>query len=288
MKLFANVLIVGTLVVFVGCKKTEDYNQENPVLEVQPAIHSEPADEQQQPSKDFSDSQYHKEYKRRQAHEQDALRRLQQSGLRCNIDSLSHGELAEWATQKGLPPLKVIVGISAVLFQTKDEDLIPLTKLTEVTYISCSGSKLTDKGLSYAAGLKKLEVLYVGDTQISDNGLIHLKELSELRELWLRGTRVTDKGINHLKGLSQLETLLLSRTSLSDASLTDLKDMTSLKCLDISSTNVTDAGVRQLTKLTNLKYLNLYDTKATQNGIRELAKAIPKLQINTKAPPIRH
>ena len=48
MKLFANVLIAGTLVVFLGCKKIEDYSRKDPASEVQPAIHNESADEQQQ------------------------------------------------------------------------------------------------------------------------------------------------------------------------------------------------------------------------------------------------
>ena len=40
MRLFASVLIVGTLIVFVGCKKNEDDNQEGPITEVQqqPAV----------------------------------------------------------------------------------------------------------------------------------------------------------------------------------------------------------------------------------------------------------
>jgi len=239
--------------------------------------------------KELSNDHYHEEYIKLQATEQDAQTRLEQSGrLKCKIESLSEGELAEWAKQNGLPPLKVIVGISAFLFETKDDDFIPLSQLTEVKYISCSGSKITDKALSHIAGLKKLEVLYVGDTQVTDSGLINLEQLSELRRLWLRGTRVTDKGMKHLKGLSKLESLLLSRTSLTDVGLMDIKDITSLKSLDISSTNVTDAGILELKTLTNLKYLNLYDTKTTPNGISELAKVIPELQINTKAPPITH
>lgn len=48
MRLFANVLVVGTLVVFGGCKKTEDNSQEDPAVDAQPAIHTEPEDGQQQ------------------------------------------------------------------------------------------------------------------------------------------------------------------------------------------------------------------------------------------------
>jgi hypothetical protein len=48
MRRFASVLIVGTLIVFVGCKKTEDVEQENPAVEAQPALHAEPEDRQQE------------------------------------------------------------------------------------------------------------------------------------------------------------------------------------------------------------------------------------------------
>lgn len=48
MRVFSSVLIVGTLIVFVGCKKSKDADQESPAVEVQPATHAEPEDQQQQ------------------------------------------------------------------------------------------------------------------------------------------------------------------------------------------------------------------------------------------------
>ena len=48
MRLFASVLIVGTLIVFFGCKKDAELNQESLTAEVQPAKHAEPVEEQQQ------------------------------------------------------------------------------------------------------------------------------------------------------------------------------------------------------------------------------------------------
>jgi hypothetical protein len=239
--------------------------------------------------KGLSSDQYRQEYMKLRANEKDAQIKIKQSGrLKCNIELLSKGDLAKWAKQNGLAPLKVIVSIDAFLTQTKDEDLIPLSQLTEVKVISLICSKITDNGLSHIAGLKKLEVLYLGETQVGDSGLINLEELSELRELWLRGTRVTDKGIKHLRGLSKLEVLYISRTSLSDDGMRVIKNLASLKNLVINNTNVTDAGILELKNLKNLKYLDLYNTKTTPNGISELAKAIPGLQINTKAPRVVH
>lgn len=46
-RLFVSMLIVGTLILFVGCKKKDDVTQESPAEEVQPTMHTENRDEQQ-------------------------------------------------------------------------------------------------------------------------------------------------------------------------------------------------------------------------------------------------
>ena len=47
-KLYANVLLVATLLLFGGCKETEDHEQHDPASEIEPATNRQPADERRQ------------------------------------------------------------------------------------------------------------------------------------------------------------------------------------------------------------------------------------------------
>ncbi len=232
---------------------------------------------------------HRKEYERLMSIEPNAQRKLQQSkNIRFRIETISDGLFGFWIRSERLEPLNIVVSVSDFGFKTIDEDVQPLSELTEVKYISLSGTKITDKALSYMAGLKKLETLYIGDNKITDSGLVYLKDLTNLRELWLRGNDITDNGIKNLKDMSKLESLDVCRTSLGDESLRTISDLTLLKTLNISSTNVTDKGIALLKGHKNLQYLDLYNTKTTQEGREQLKKAIPGLTINIEAPPIEH
>lgn len=235
-----------------------------------------------------TDEDFQREYHRRQAAERRAVQQLEASGLRCKIEPLVEGQLAKLAEQEGLPPVQVVVGVSDILFKTRDNDLAPLAALSEVAYLSLSGTKLTDKGVGHIAGLSKLQVLYVGDTAISDEGLAHLKGLSGIRELWLRGTRVTDAGMVCLEELPNLQTLLIGRTALGDAGLAHLGKLRSLTTLGLDSTQVTDAGLVHLKGLSRLQYLDLYNTHVTDAGVAELRGWLPGVRINRDPPPRKH
>lgn len=238
-----------------------------------------------------TDGDFRGEYHRRQAAERRAVQQLEASGLRCKIEPLVQGrlaKLAELAEQEGLPPLQVVVGVSDILFKTRDNDLAPLAALDGVAYLSLSGTKLTDKGLAHIAGLSRLQVLYVGDTAMSDEGLAHLKGLSDIRELWLRGTRVTDAGMVRLEEFSNLQTLLIGRTALGDAGLVHLGKLRSLTTLGLDSTQVTDAGLVHLKGLSRLQYLDLYNTHVTDAGVAELRGWLPGVRINRDPPPRKH
>jgi hypothetical protein len=234
-------------------------------------------------------AKHRKEYERLMSIEPNAQKKLQQSKtIRFRIETVSEGLLGFWIASERLEPLNIVVSVSDFGFKTTDEDVQPLSELTEVKYISLSGTKITDKALSYMAGLKKLETLYIGDTKITDSGLVYLKDLTNLRELWLRGNNITDNGIKNLEKMSKLESLDVCRTSFGDESIKIISDLASLKSLDISSTNVTDKSIVLLKYLKNLESLNLYNTKTTQDGRNQLVKAIPGLKINVEAPPIKH
>jgi HEAT repeat protein len=228
------------------------------------------------------------EYLHRFSFEQQAIAKFKASRLRHNTGPLAAGKLAEWTARQGLPPVQVVIAITPMLFDTRDDDLAPLAGLADITHVGLNGSKITDRGLALLSGLSKLQVLYIGDTQITDRGVAQIKGLTELRELWLRGTGVTDAGLANLEKLSRLESLLLGRTTIGDAGIAHLKNLQSLRGLGLEKTRVTDVGLAHLKGLKKLKYLDLYDTHVTDAGVAALQKALPELKINRAAPPIRH
>ena len=65
--------------------------------------------------------------------------------------------------------------------------------------LGLNGTMITDSGLDYLKGVKRLENLYLVDTQVTDAGLVHLKEPTRLWMLYLPFTRVTDAGLVHLR-----------------------------------------------------------------------------------------
>lgn len=123
------------------------------------------------------------------------------------------------------------------------------------------GGEPVHVGLDATQPVFKVE--FSGKPKFSDDDLKkavpHLKELPDLRELQLGFTKVTDKGLAHLK------------------------DLKHLKGLGLAGTAVTDKGLEQLKGLTELESLNLMATKVTDAGVADLKKAIPKVEVFTKA-----
>jgi hypothetical protein len=105
-----------------------------------------------------------------------------------------------------------------------DADLKVLRELTDLRYLSLTGTQVTDEGLKELRELKNLQKLSLANTQVTDEGLKELKELKNLQELGLGGTKVTDEGLKELKGLKNLELLTLDKTQVTDKGLKELKE----------------------------------------------------------------
>ncbi len=67
------------------------------------------------------------------------------------------------------------------------------------TELYLRGTRITDDGLQYLSGLKKLQILDLGETEITDAGLRHLRGLAALKHLNLADTKVTAEGVEMLK-----------------------------------------------------------------------------------------
>jgi Leucine Rich repeat len=206
-------------------------------------------------------------------------------------------------TRLGTDYFDTVVRVSISGGYGSDAEMYQIGRLPELAELSASGSPLvTDRGLAYIKGLRKLRVLSIHSLyQVTDAGLIHLKDLKNLESLFLASANVSDAGLVHLQGLSELKVLdlrnnprvdgsgfarltgltklswlLLDGSGLKDAGMAKLKCLTSLRYLNVSDTCVTDAGLAHLSCLTGLQYLDIVSTRVSDAGALQFQKALPK------------
>ena len=134
--------------------------------------------------------------------------------------------------------------------------------LERCTFLTLIGAKITDEDIKPLSALSQLSILLLQGTKITDDGLKHLSNLSQLESLNLIGTKITDDGLKHLSNLSQLEYLPLRQTKITDEGLKHISGLSKLQVLVLSDTKVTDKGITVLLSGSiNPKQLTLYTSK---------------------------
>ena len=127
------------------------------------------------------------------------------------VEGLRAGGIGIAPLADGTPFLSVDTTNVAPRFD--DRQLASLVALApQVTWLSLSGTGITDEGLATLARFSNLTRLHLDGTRITDAGLAHLAALERLEYLNLYGTAVTDAGLQHLSGLHTLRTLYLWKT----------------------------------------------------------------------------
>jgi hypothetical protein len=144
-------------------------------------------------------------------------------------------------------------------------------------------SQVTDRGVEYLRGLKKLRVLCLTESQITDHSLEVLSGISTITHLNLQWHDFTDGGLAHLAGMKQLTDLAVCGphrpNRITDAGLLHLKSLPNLKSLMIQYTLVSEAGLQLLIELPQLKGLSLHGSQVTKEGIEMLRQARPDLKM---------
>jgi hypothetical protein len=116
----------------------------------------------------------------------------------------------------GTPFLRVhATNVAGTFGDAHVDDLLPLAP--QVTWLSLSGTGVTDEGLARLAQFPHLTRLHLDRTGVGDAGLAHLARLERLEYLNLYGTSVTDEGLQQLAGLQQLRTVYLWQTKVTPA-----------------------------------------------------------------------
>ncbi|RIB11744.1 hypothetical protein C2G38_2202630 [Gigaspora rosea] len=181
---------------------------------------------------------------------------------------------------------KEFKSLNLINFPNREEELddilqdfseLPLIKMDLTGFIN-----VTDSGIMHLAGAKRLSTfLSLSGTKLTDVGMSALKDLENLVELYLDRTSITDAGIVYLDGLRELTHLSLNKTRIKNASLSTIRKSTfanrKLKYLDVGYTRVTDKGVKELRGLPHLSFLNL-DFTHVSLSCRNILADIPSLQ----------
>lgn len=174
-------------------------------------------------------------------------------------------------TPKGLAELVPLTSLE-VLFvdrSLKDEDMRCIGKITSLQVVNRGRLHLTDKGLGYMTGMKRLICLDLDDAKVTDAGMVYVGQMTGLEKLVL-GPSITDAGVVHLSGLTNLKTLGLSRTQISDTALHTVAGLPELRSLGLSRTNVTARGVAQLRGMKKLEGVGVSGTGISAYDVQEL------------------
>ncbi len=152
-----------------------------------------------------------------------------------------------------------------------DAGLSHLGKLTRLTRLNLTESRVTDEGLRHLAGMKELDTLELALTGVGGAGLSHLRGLPALRELNLAGTRVDAGGLRHVAGLPGLEALNLAEAPIGDDAIAALAGAGKLHTLSIAGcARVTGRG---LEKLPALEALSAEESGLDDEGLAALGGA---------------
>ena len=154
-------------------------------------------------------------------------------------------------------------------------------------------SKISDAGIEYLKGMKKLRILGLNGTQISDAGLrkLQLQPHPNLNDLRIDHTRVSDTGLQYVAQMANLDGLVIFGTQITDAGLKNLcrngptlvvdrRQSANYRCrstlrwpafqaciLNLESNQISDEGLRCLRGLKYLADVTLYSDRITDAGL---------------------
>jgi len=161
--------------------------------------------------------------------------------------------------------------------QVTDDELGKWPSVEPCRNLSLGRTAVTDVGLKYLAGARRLEWLDLSFTSASDQGLAVFRDATKLKQLFLERTKVSDAGLEIVATFRDLEELDLSHTAISDRGLAQLANLKRLQKLYLTGCSIGDAGLVNLKSLKQLDTLEVSETMVTPAGLADLRRALPKL-----------
>lgn len=149
-----------------------------------------------------------------------------------------------------------------------DKLIAPLQKLKNLEQVLIDNTDVGNEGLSYLAGLTKMQDLSMPSTLVTGAGLVHIAPMTALKRLSIGHLKLDDASLTNLIHLSQVCSLKIDSSGISDAGLKSIGKMQSLNELNISrNKRITDHGMSYLTTLRHLKSLVVFDTSVTTKSL---------------------
>ncbi len=149
-----------------------------------------------------------------------------------------------------------------------DGDLAEMGRLSGLTRIDLSMTRISDLGLLELKGLRNVQELNLRYAeQIGDEGMAAVKEWKKLRRVDLRGTKVTDTTLGYLGELPELEAIDAGFAQVTDNGIELLSRLERLRELTIGGNKLTDAGLEALRLLPSLEYLDISGPQRTDSGL---------------------
>ncbi len=167
-----------------------------------------------------------------------------------------------------------------------DAGMERLKPLDEVTDLNLSAvEKITDVGISYIRGWKKLARLNLHGTDVTDISMTQfVSGMTALRSLDIGYTLVGNLGLESLASLPQIEDLAIGGNKINGGGLHVLEGLPKLTNLSLTgkqnrngaiwSAVVTDFDLKLIGRLKHLRSLNLAGIKVTDLGVAELKPLI--------------
>lgn len=217
--------------------------------------------------------------------QRDAVSAFMRLEARCRFDDELNGRIAgTWLS--GLIDRHLVENVTYVDFDNNlvygrpvtNTDLLSLSGLPKLEYLSLSSCGIGDEGLANVSSLSNLKQLTLNATHVSNNGLRHLKGLSNLERLDFSSTDVGDDGLAHLTSVPQLKALLLRDTKLSDNGMPVVARFSTLLILDVSGTQVSNSGLVALKRMARLERLMLNST-GVEDGVHVHLSHLSNLEI---------
>ncbi len=179
-----------------------------------------------------------------------------------------------------------------------DQFLKSLSSLKHLEHFWCTGTPITDKGLSYLksmplhnlnltktnvgnAGMEylgklPLQTLVLNETKVGNDGLANLST-APLVDLRLTETAVTGAGLRHLVHIPSLVRLHTGRNKIGSEGISHIKKMTGLKYLGVEEAGLRDEDVREIAALKNLLTLNIGYNSLSELSMKYVSE-LPHLQ----------
>jgi Leucine Rich Repeat (LRR) protein len=157
----------------------------------------------------------------------------------------------------------------------RDDDLIHLKPLTDLTSLDFHSPYITDAGLVHLAGLTHLQYLGFRYASIRGEGLVHLGRMKSLQALAILRSRI--ETLDDLPALP-IEYLILPFTAIDDRGLARCRTLPTLKKVILDGTNVTDAGLECLSNQPNIE-VDVNGTGVTASGAAAFRAKQPQSKV---------